>query len=295
MHPKYWKFPGGRVFRDEENGEGNGGGGGKSAEQLAAEAETAKQAKEKADKEEAERKAAEGGKKPTDEEARLIKEVMQKKEKLTALEKDLASANDRLKNFDGIDPVAVKKLLADQKQAEEAQLAAKGEFETLKQRMAEEHSKAIITKDTEIADLKAKLAGKDKVVDELSIGQQFSQSKLIADELTLTASKARTVYGAHFDVVDGKVVAFDKPRGEDKRTPLVDQYGNGLGFDDALRKIVEADPDRDHMLKAKGKPGANSGSKASAAAAAKPAGQMAAQDRIAAGLAGLNLFDNDKK
>lgn len=202
-----------------------------------------------------------GGRKPTDEEAKLLKEVMQKKETLRRLEESEKAAREELKKFEGIDPVAIRNLLEQQRQAEEKQLEAKGEYERLKARMAEEHAKQTQTMQERLAALESQLASKDALVSELSVGTQFSQSQFIQNELTLTPAKARVVYGDHFDVVDGAVVAFDKPRGASNRTALVDQYGNNVKFDEALRKIVEADPDKDHLLKSKAKPGAQSGSK----------------------------------
>lgn len=269
----------------DEGGKSAGGGGG-TAEPTEAEKAAAAAAAEAAAK-----AANEGGKKPSDEEAKLLKEVMQKKEALKATEASLAEAKSRLAEFDGVDPAAIKKLLADQKAAEEAQLAAKGEFDTLRARMADEHSKSTQALNEQIANLTAQLASKDKLVDELSIGQQFAQSKLITDELTLTPSKARTIYGSHFDVVDGQVTAFDKPRGEAGRTALVDQYGKNYGFEEALRKICEADPDKDHLFRSKAKPGAGSESKQNVKAPPGAPAQMDAVSKIGAGLKSLNLIN----
>jgi hypothetical protein len=259
MHPKYWKFPG-AAYRDEATGDeggksagGSGSGNEPSEAEKAAAAEAAKQAGGEGENK--------GDKKPSDAEAKLIKEVMQKKEALGKTQADLAAAQERLRQFDGIDPDAVKKLLADQKAAEEAQLAAKGEFDTLKARMVEEHTRVTKEKDDIIAALQAQLQSKDKVVDELSLGQHFAQSAFIKEESTMAPAKARKLFGDHFDVVDGKVVAFDKPRGEAGRGPLVDQLGNSLSFEDAMRKIVEADPDKNSLLRSKVKPGAGSESK----------------------------------
>lgn len=282
-----------RVYRDADNGDGNQNGSagqtgndGNQGDPGQSDAAAAAAAQAAAD--------AAKGKTPTDAEAKLLKEVMQKKEALAKKEADLAAAQARLKEFDGVDPAAIKKLLADQAAAEEAQLAAAGDFDRLKARMVEEHTKSTKTLQDQITALQAELAGKERVVDDLSVGQQFAQSKFIGDELTLTPSKARTIYGNHFDVVDGKVVAFDKPRGEANRTALVDQYGNGVGFEDALRKIVEADPDKDHLLKSKVKPGAGSESKTTPKAAAKATGPLDAISKIGAGLKLANLLVEQK-
>lgn len=200
----------------------------------------------------------EGAKKPSDEEARLLKENMQKKEQLRKKDEELAALK---KSIEGLDLDAVRKLLADKKTEEEKALEAKGDFENLKKRMAEEHGKEVNTlkgaleaKDAEAAKLRAQ-------INELTIGSQFGNSKFISDELVYTPTKARAFYGDHFDLEDGKVVGYDKPRGAANRTALVDQYGEPVSFDDALRKIVEADPEKDHLFKSKVKTGAGSESK----------------------------------
>ncbi len=229
-----------------------------------------------------------GGRKPSDEEARLIKENMRKKEALERANNELTKAQEALKAFEGIDPVAVRKLLDDQRSAEEKQLEAKGEWDRLKTRMAEAHGAEVNSLKAQIEKLTNDLKGAQGQMTELSIGSQFSQSKFIAEELTLTPSKARVVYGEHFDVENGQVVGYDKPRGAANRTAIVDQYGNPVGFEDALRKIVEGDPDKEHLLKSKIKPGASSESK-------KPTGgskQDAPQDgisKIAGGLKALKI------
>jgi len=287
MH-KWWMFKmNSWGLQDQAKGDGDpggsGGGGGGGDDDAAAKAKAEAEAAA----------AAAAAKKPTDEEAKLLKEVMQKKEALQKTQADLTAAQERLKEFDGIDPAEIKKLLQAQKDAETAQLEAKGEYERVKQRMAEEHANQTKSLQEQIDALKAQLGQKDGAINELSIGAQFAQSTFIAEELTLTPSKARVVYGEHFDVVDGKVVAFDKPRGATNRTALVDQYGNNVGFDEALRKIVDADPDKDALLRSKVKPGAGSDSKK---ADPKPKQEIAdtSTGKIANGLKSLNLLNTGK-
>lgn len=283
MHPKYWKFPGAK-FRDEAVGDE----GGKSAGGSAAPSDADKAAADAAAK--AAAVSADPAGKPSDAEAKLLKEVMQKKEALKAAQDEAAATKARLAEFDGVDPVAIKKLLADQKAAEEAQLAAKGEFDTLKARMAEEHTKVTTSLQDQIKALQEQLAVKDRTVDELSVGAQFAQSTFIKEETTVPPSKARTLYGAHFDLVDGKVVGYDKPRGAAGRAPLIDQRGEPVAFEDAMRKIIEADPDKDSLLRSKVKQGAGSGSTTNAKRVEPPKSGMAGASKIADGLKGLNLL-----
>lgn len=269
-------------------GTGGSGDGGDDAAKAAEAAAAAKAAEEAAAKKAAE-DAAGGKNKPSDEEARLLKENMKKKEALDKANAELKKTQDALKAFEGIDPEAVRKLLADQKTAEEKALEAKGDWDRLKGRMAEEHGKEVKTLQEQIAALTAKLNNTEGTIKDLSIGTQFSQSKFIAEELTLTPAKTRVIYGDYFDVEDGKVVGYDKPRGAAGRTAIVDQYGNAVEFEGALRKIIEADPEKDHLLKSKMKQGAGSDSR-------KPSGQTKTDapvdgiSKIASGLKGLKVI-----
>lgn len=288
----------------DDGGEGGGGAGGadKIAAALAAEKEAAAAAAATKEAEDAAAAAAEklkkegggdGGRRPTDEEAKLLKEVMQKKGALNDANAALAAAQEQLKKFEGIDPEAVRALLKEKTDAETAALEAKGEWTRLKERMATEHAAGTAALQAQIDALKADLGKRDGLINDLTIGTQFTSSQFITNELALTPAKARVIYGEHFELVDGKVVGYDKPRSASDRTPIVDASGNTLSFDEAFKKIVDADPEKDFLLKSKVKSGAGS---ASSVAAAKAAGTVTKVDpevtgvsRIASGLKGLNI------
>lgn len=259
---------------------GDGGAGGSGATDEAAEAarlEAEKAAQLKADqdkllgnkpdeaavKAEADRIAAEkaAAGKLSDSEAALLKDVMKQKEARRAAETLAAENAAKLKEFDGIDPVAVRELLAEKKKSEEAEMERKGQWDTLKTNMAKAHQDEKAKLEAQIAELNGALTGKSKLIDDLTIGTKFSSSPFIKDDLTMTASKARIIYGPHFELVDGVLTGFDKPAGSANRAAIVDASGNALDFDIALRRIVESDPDKDELLRAKSKQGSGSQSK----------------------------------
>lgn len=229
--------------------------------------------------------SGDGGTKPTDAEAKLLKEVMDKKNKLKAAEERVAAVESKLKEFEGIDPVAVKAMLKQQKDAETAQLEAKGEWDRLKAQMVEEFGREKAGILAQLSEKEATIAKQKATIAELTVGTSFSQSQFIANELVLTPAKTRAVYGAHFDVVDGKVIAYDKPAGSAERTPLVDAKGDALSFDEALKKIVEADPEREQVIKSKMRQGAGSGTAPKAGAPGSQGNvKLTGADRIAAAL-----------
>lgn len=207
--------------------------------------------------------------KPSDAEAKLLKEVMEKKEALNKAKqaaedakREAQEARERLAKFDGIDLDQVKELLKEKAERENAELEKRGEWDRLKQQMAEQHKQEIERLRAElsnpVSELTEKLTKREREIHELTIGRSFSESNFIRDSLTLTPSKARVIYGAHFELQDGKVVAYDKPAGSADRTPLVDSNGEALAFEKAIEKLVELDPDRDNLLKSKIKAGAGS-------------------------------------
>lgn len=273
---------------DDGTGGGGGGGGGDDAAAKAA-AEKAAAEKEAADKLAAEEAAKK--KTPTDEEAKLLKENMQRKAKIDELSKEvdtLKALKTQLEGLGGLD--AIEALVKEKKTAEEKNLEAKGEWDRLKSRMAEEHAKTVKElKDAQEA-VNKQLNQATSQINELTIGSSFSASEFLKTESTLTATKARVIYGDHFDLKDGKVVGYDKPRSAADRTALVDGYGNPLPFEAAIRKIVEADPEKDSLIKSKAKPGAGSGTRKTDPEKKTDGGSSI--DRITAGLKSLGVVHN---
>jgi len=243
---------GARIALEAPN-EGAGGGG----EDEAAKAAAAAAAKAAADKAAADL-AAGGEGKLSDREAELLKDVMSKKKRLDAVATELEQTRTRLKEFEGIDPVAVRALLASQKDAEMKAAEDKGDFERVKKMMGDEHALEIkkiidagVSKDGELAKALA-------TINDLTIGASFASSSFVNDELVLPPAKARALYGDHFEIEGTKPVAYDKPKGHSERTKLVDAQGAALAFDAAIKKLIDADPDRERIVKSKLQSGAGS-------------------------------------
>lgn len=191
-------------------------------------------------------------------EAQLLAELMKEKKK----RKDTEA---RLAEFDGIDPKSIKDLIADaakrKKDKEDADRDAAekaGDFERAKKMMADSHAAEIKKVNDENDELKRQLGIAKKDVDDLTIGAAFSNSPFITDDLVLSSDIARSVFGEYCEREDGRIVFYDKPRNSKERTKLVAGDGDPLGFDDAVRKLVEGRSDKDKLLRSKMKQGANS-------------------------------------
>jgi len=196
--------------------------------------------------------------KPTDAEAKLLKEVMASKKKLEDAATEKADLAAKLALFDGIDPVAIKALLATQVAAEKAALEKAGDFDRLKAMMATEHAAELAKVTKAAADAAAANNASVSKINDLTIGQAFSTSKFVTDDLVVPAAKARALYGSNFEIEGEAIIAYDKPKGEAARTKLVDGSGNPLSFEESIKRIVEGDPDKDRMLKSKLGDGAGS-------------------------------------
>lgn len=221
--------------------------------------------------------------KPSDSEAKLLKEVMKRKERERALEEELKNVKSKLNQFDGIDLNEVQSLLAAQKDQKLKELEAKGQWDALKEQMRTENEKIVALKEQTIETLSKDLKDKDALIQRLTIEHEFSSSKFIIEDTNLSPKKAKIIYGEYFEVEDGKVVPYNKPAGEPNRVPLVDERGDTLSFNAAIEKIIENDPDKNMIVKSKMKAGANSGTTGNTKVANKPV-QLTGIAKIEAGL-----------
>lgn len=191
----------------------------------------------------------------SDSEAKLLKDVMAKKNALKVANDSLLKVSEQLKAFEGIDPAQVRDMLKQRKDAETAQLESQGNWDKLKAQMAEAHVVEMTGAKTQLSVLETTVADQANTISELTVGNAFINSNFIKDELLMTLSKTRIAYNSHFSYEDGVIVGYDKPSNSKDRSLLVDSVGEPLKFEEALRKIVDADPDRDQILRSKVKQG----------------------------------------
>jgi hypothetical protein len=226
-----------------------------------------------------------GKTKPSDAEAKLLKEAMKHKKAAKVAADALAAANAALEKYKGVDPEKVAKLLADQEAAELEAAEKRGEYERIKAQMQEQHNTTVASLQAQITERDNSLAAAMAQIDELTIGADFGNSKFLSEKTILSPKKARTLFGAHFDRVDGVTVAYDKPRGAKDRTPLVDANGDNLSFEAAIEKIVTSDEDFERIAKSKLKTGsASQGATHKTEDAGEQKGEVSGAARIALGL-----------
>lgn len=215
-------------------------------------------AKELADAEKA-KKAEEQSqdKKPTitDSEAKALKELMKWKAQAREAEKKAAELETK---FGSLDVEAAKEALRKVEEAETKELEKKGEYDRLLAKQREAADARIVAEQKQRQEAEQQIAELRKTVDKLALGNSFANSKYILDNLALTPNKTQTLYSNYFEIEDGKVIAYDAPKGAANRTPIVDARGEPAPFDEAIAAIINADPDKDYLLKSNLKAGGNS-------------------------------------
>lgn len=182
---------------------------------------------------------------------------------------ELQAEIDRLQGiadqFAGVDPEKAKKALADAEaneaarvQAEKDKAKAEGNFERLREIQEAETAAKI-----KAAEDRAEAAAKDAetaraALNSSRIETAFANSKFLQDETILSGPKAQRLFGDYVEIEDGQVVVYDAPADATKRAKIMDNKGNALPFNDAIAKVINADADKDTLLKSKVKPGAGS-------------------------------------
>lgn len=216
----------------------------------------------------------------SDADAKLLKDLMAQKNRAKELAAELDSAKKRLADFDGVDPTKARKLLADEEEAARKAAEARGEYDRLVAQMGERHQSEQAALNGRLSEAQSTVSSLQREIAELTVGNAFVGSAFVNTDLTLTATKARVIYGSHFEYKDGKVVGYDKPAGASDRTLLVSSTGEALSFDEALRALIDKDPDRDRLLRGKAKAGAGSATVTKGAKAATDLADKAAESKL---------------
>lgn len=239
--------------------------------------------------------AKEGGEEdPTkglnDEIARLVKDVMKQKEraKSAQTEKDelAKQVSDIQKVLGDMSLDDVEGLIKARKDADRKRLEEQGKYEQIVEQMRDQHKTEVSDLRTKIGELEVALRTKEGSLEELSIGRAFGDSVFLREKSTIPASIARKEFGDYFDIENGVVVPYNKPRGQEDRAPLVDAEGHVKDFETAIQELFTKHPESKSLLKTTQKPGAASSTE-SVTAPAKPSENktgLTGLERIQAGL-----------
>lgn len=261
-----------RTLMEQAGADGGEGGGGATGEQPQPQTpEDPKPAVEPVAPK-VEQPASEEKPKLSDTEAKLLREVMQFKTANKTLE---ASLNEIKSVLGDVKPDDVRALLQEKAERERKELEAKGEYQRILEQVKQESEREKGEVSTKLSETLEALAQRDRQIEEMTVGRSFYESAFIRENSVITPSMARKEFGEHFELVDGQVVAYDKPRGAKERTPIVDAQGNPKSFEDAVQALYSQHPESKHLLKPKGKPGAGSNTVDAGKKPANPEAQAA--------------------
>ena len=233
-------------------------------------------------------------KKISEAEARLLKETMKWKQKAkeaqSQLEATQAKKNPIEDAIGGLTVEEVKSLVEAKKDEERKAQEARGEYESILSQVQEQHAtelshqaKIAQEKDATIEALQGQINAINNQMEELTVGRHFSDSAFLKDRATLPPSIARQIFGAYFEVDGEEVVAYDKPRGNEGRAPLVNGQAENLGFEAAIERLITSHPESKTLLRSTMKPGSGSNTAGNVANVTE---QLSGLDKIRKGLVG---------
>jgi hypothetical protein len=165
-------------------------------------------------------------------------------------------AQNKLKAFEGItDPAAALKAietvanldlkkLVDAGKIDEVKAEAKRAFDDQVKAIQEAHKPVIAERDT----LKGQLHAE-------KLGNAFSRSKYIADNLAVPIDMVQATFGNGFKVEENAIVGYQNGNKIFSRV----KPGDVAGFDEALEIMVDAYAFKDHILKGSGASGGGAG------------------------------------
>ena len=111
------------------------------------------------------------------------------------------------------------------------------------------------------------------------VGGAFARSKFIAEKMILPGDLARPIFGQHFKIEGGDVVALD---GSGNKIFSRVNPGQAAGFDEAMEMLVGSHPQRDTLMRASGATGGGAmGGTGAAGAKAVTRGQFDAMSPAA--------------
>lgn len=167
------------------------------------------------------------------------------------------AAEIKLKAFEGItDPEAAKKALETVANIDAKKLVDAGQVETIKAEAVKAYEAKIVALNTnhanEVKKVKDDFDGLTGKYNGEKIAGAFSGSKFVGEKLAIPADLVQARFGSAFKVEDGKIIGYDAAGNKlfSRSKP-----GDPADFDEAIELLVEAYPNKEHILKGTGHTG----------------------------------------
>ena len=160
---------------------------------------------------------------------------------------DMEEFKEKYKGIEN--PEEAFKALETVKNFSEKKLIEAGEVEKVKAKIREVYEEEKTTLNQKIAEskkiLQESLKEKDNIIYKLTVSNKFAASPFIKEKTVYTPSKMEKIYGENFKVEDGEPVGY--LNGE--KIYSKKDAGEVAGFEEALAIIIDADPEKDEILK----------------------------------------------
>ncbi len=246
----------GQIHFKDAPGEEAGGGNGGEGDEVVTPAIEGKPSNEPEPEPDPENDDDKG--KPTENEIKLLKETMRRKKQIEALESELSSLKQLQAALGDLSADDIKAMVAEKSRRELEELESKKDYQAAIERVRSENQKVVEDVRSELAAVQSENAKLRSQIDEMTVGRSFSDSQYILEKTHMGPTVARATFGEYFELVDGEIVAYDKPRHAEDRTPLLDANGQPKGFEAAIEELVRKHPDAKRLLRSEQKPGAGS-------------------------------------
>jgi hypothetical protein len=203
----------------------------------------------------------------------------------TAYKTRFTEAETKLKSFEGIeDPEAAKAALVTVANIKDGELISAGKAEEIKAKATKAAEDAVAAaKTAHAAEVAALTTERDTFKGQLyeeKVGGAFARSKFIAEKVATPPHMLEKTYGSHFKIEDGRIVPYDAAGNKIGSSKT---FGEDADFEEAIEKLIMADPYKDRILKGTGNSG--SGAQPGNGKVEGDVSAMSPQQKMAAGRA----------
>jgi len=146
----------------------------------------------------------------------------------------------RLKDFDGIDPKVARESIELAKKIDQKTLIDAGKVDELKNQITSQFQTQIAEKDTALTAAQQELHN-------LKIDNIFAGSEFVRNDIAVPRDMFEATFRGNFKVAEGKVVAYDKAGNRLLSKKIAGEYATP---EEALEILVDAHPQKEHILKA---------------------------------------------
>lgn len=157
-------------------------------------------------------------------------------------------AEDKLKEFTGVDLEAAKKAIETVKKLDDKELIDAGKVDEVRAEITKQYEGKLAEKDETNKQLQGRL-------DSTMIGYAFANSKYIADKIAVPGDMIKSTFGSQFKVTDNGIRAVD---GNGNEIMSKQNIGEPASFDEALEIIIGGYANKDQILKGSGSQGSGS-------------------------------------